>query len=205
MKKLTIILLVLLLVGCNNDIEDMNKKALTLINQNNFTEALNVLKEALELDELDDTTWNNISVCYEAIGEYQLALEAAQVAVNNGEEKAAEYANLGNAYFDLDQIEEAQFSFKKALEIDEEYFYALFGMGMYYNEIQDHETALGYFEDLYENNPMNVEVVKMIAFSNYKLGKIDASIAFLEREIEKVVAPELEELLELIKKNRFKK
>lgn len=199
MKKIMIIVMVLLLAGCSSDVDDANKEALRLIHQENYTEALNILNASLEEDAEDDTTWNNISVCYDAIGEYQLALDAAQNAINFGKEKAAEYANLGNAYYDLGEIEQAKFAFTKALDIDEDYFFAKFGLGIYYTETKDYEKALEYFNDLYNNNPLNVDVVRYIAFCQYKLGKIDASIAFIEEHLEKVSSKTLEDLLQQIK------
>jgi tetratricopeptide (TPR) repeat protein len=204
MKKIIMVLMVLLLVGCQSEIEDQNKEAVKLIRQGHYTEALNILKSALESDENDDTTWNNISVCYDAIGEYQLALEAAQEAVNLGKEKAAEYANLGNAYYDLGSVDEAKLAYSKALDIDDEYFFALFGMGVYYTESEEYEEALEYFENLYNNNPLNIDVVRYIAFCQYKSGRVDASIVFLEDHIEKVNAPDLTDLLLQIKEAQKK-
>lgn len=198
MKKLVIILLALLLVGCESDVDNYNREALKFIRQQNYTEALNLLNKAIEVDPEDDTTWNNISLCYDAIGEYQLALEAAQKAVNLGEENATEYSNLGNAYFDLGNIEDAKLAYEKSLDLNPEYFYALYGMGIYYSEKEDYNKALEYFYNLYDNNPINIGVVRYIAFCNYKLGHVDKAIEFIEGELEKVSSNELEQLLELL-------
>lgn len=201
MKRLVLILLLiqLFLVSCNTEVKDYNKDALFYIRQQNFTEALNILNEALTVDDKNDVTWNNISVCYEAIGEYELALEAARNAVNYGDEKAAEYANLGNAYFDLGYTEEAKLAFEQALNLDEKHFFALYGLGVYYNKKEDYEKSQTYFQGLYDDNPMNVDVVQYIAYNKYKMGKIDDAIVFLEIQAEKVSAPSLDILLEKIK------
>lgn len=204
MKKILLLCMCFFLIGCQSELEDLNKEALVYIKNLNYTEALNVLNEAIELDGENDITWNNISVCYEAIGEYQLALEAAQNAVNIGEEKAAEYANLGNANYDLGHHKAAKLAYDKALQIDDDYFYAKYGIGIYFSDQGDYETALSYFEDLYDNNPINIDVVKNIAFCNYQLGKVDASIAFLEGEIEKIDSSELHELLNMIQDMKTK-
>lgn len=202
MKKLWIILVCLLLISCQSDLENTNKDAITYMNQGNYTEALNLLKDALVGHEDDDTTWNNISVCYNAIGQYEEALSAAQSAVNIGKEKAAEYANLGNAYFNLDEKESAKIAYLKALDLDENYFHAKFGLGVYLTEKKQYDEALVYFDDLYNHNPLNVDVVRYIAYCQYKLGKVDAAIAFLESQLDKVYAPELEILIEEMKNNQ---
>lgn len=198
MKKMLIILLALFLIGCESDTEVLNREALKFIRLENYTEALNLLNQAVEKDPENDTTWNNISLCYDAIGEYQLALEAAQKAVNLGDENAVEYSNLGNAYFDLGNIEDAKLAYEKSLAINETYFFALYGMGIYYAEKEEYENALEYFYNLYDNNPINVGVVRYIAFCNYKLGNVDESIEFLQAEVDKVSSSELEQLLELL-------
>lgn len=198
MKKILLLFITLTLVSCTSNVEQLNKDALKYIRAENYTEGLNILNEALKEDPENDTTWNNISLCYDAIGEYQLALEAAQKAVNYGDENEIEYSNLGNAYFDLGLVEEAKLAYNKALDINPDYFYALYGMGIYYSETEDYNKALEYFENLYNNNPLNIGVVRYIAYSNYKLGKIDASIAFLEQELGKIKSNELEQLLELL-------
>lgn len=201
MKKILLLLMVLLLLGCQNESERYNKDALKLIRLGNYTEALHLLKEALEIDPENDTTWNNISLSYDAIGEYQLALDAAQKAVNLGDENEIEYSNLGNAYFDLGNIEDAKLAYEKSLELEEDYFYALYGLGNYYHEIEEYEEALVYFYNLYDNNPINIDVIRYIAFCNYKLGKTEISIEFLKGELEKINSDELEQLLELLIEN----
>ncbi|WP_240841538.1 tetratricopeptide repeat protein [Acidaminobacter sp. JC074] len=202
MKKVLVIFICMvlasMLIACESKVDTHNREALKYVRMGNYTEALNLLNKAVELDPEDDTSWNNISLCYDAIGEYQLALEAAQKAVNLGEESEIEYSNLGNAYFDLGNIEEAKMAYEKALEIDDEYFYALYGMGIYYSEKEEYEKALEYFYNLYNNNPINVDVVRYIAFCNYKLGLVDESIEFLQAELDKVSSTELEQLLELL-------
>ncbi|MBI9011128.1 MAG: tetratricopeptide repeat protein [Clostridiales bacterium] len=202
MKKIFIFLMVLLLFGCENEVDTYNRDALKLVRMGNYTEGLNLLNEALELDPENDTTWNNISLCYDAIGEYQLALEAAQKAVNLGDENEVEYSNLGNAYFDLGNIEEAKLAYEKSLQLKEDYYYALYGLGNYYHEIGEYEKALEYFYNLYDNNPINIDVIRYIAFCNYKLGQVDYAIDFLEDEIEKFNSDELKQLLELLIENR---
>lgn len=202
MKKLWIILIVLLLFGCESKVETLNKDALKLIDQGNYTEAINVLKLALEEDMENDITWNNISLCYDAIGEFQLALEAAQKAVNIGDENEVEYTNLGNAYYNLGNIEEARLAYEKALAFDEDYYYAIFGLGVYYGEKEEYTKALEKFYYLYDNNPINVNVIRYIAFINFQIGKVDEAIAFLEQELDQAKSEELEELLAILKENR---
>lgn len=201
MKKILLIMImtIVLLSGCSSEVKDYNKDALNLINQGNYTEALNILKEAIKLDEKNDMTWNNLSVCYEAIGEYDLALEAARNAVNYGEEKAAEYSNLGNAYFDLGFLEEAKLAYERALDIDSDYFYAKYGLGVYYSKKENYEESQTYFQELFDNQPLNVGVVEHMSYNLYKMNRIDEAIVFLEVQIDKVKAPSLVEFLDKIK------
>lgn len=193
------IFLFVLLTGCSSEVKDYNKEAKNLINNGNYSEALNILKEAIEIDDTNDVTWNNLSVCYEAIGEYDLALEAARNAVNYGDEKAVEYSNLGNAYFDLGFLEEARLAYERALDIDSDYFYAQYGLGVYYSKKESYEESQKIFKELLDNNPLNVGVVEHMAYNLYKMNRIDEAMVLLEVHIEKVKAPSLVELLEKIK------
>lgn len=201
MKKIFIMMIFVfvLLTGCSSEVKDYNKEAKNLINNGNYTEALNILKEAIEIDDTNDVTWNNLSVCYEAIGEYDLALEAARNAVNYGDEKAVEYSNLGNAYFDLGFLEEARLAYERALDIDSDYFYAKYGLGVYYSKKESYEESQKIFQELLDNNPLNVGVVEHMAYNLYKMKRIDEAMVLLEVHIEKVKAPSLVELLEKIK------
>lgn len=191
-------ILSIVLLGCSSNIDNLNKEAIELIKVENYTKALEILNEALSLDNQDGTTWNNISLCYDAVGEYQLAVDAALKAVEFGDENEIEYTNLGNAYFDLGSIEEAKIAFEKALEFDEDYFYALYGLGIYYTEKEDYNKALEYFIGLYDNTTFDVRVVRYIAFNKYKQGELDQAIEFLERELDSVNDDELEQLLKLL-------
>lgn len=209
MKKIILISLILMmslsLISCENDIESGNKEALKLTRMGNYTEALNLLNDLLLKDNENDTTWNNISLCYDAIGEYNLALDAAKRAVALGDENEAEYSNLGNAYFDLNEIEKARDAYERSLELNEDYFYALYGMGIYHCRVDEYDQGIEYFINLYNNNPMNINVVRYIAFCEYKRGNIHKAIEFLEEEINKINDEQLLQLLDIlyeIKKNK---
>ena len=71
-------------------------------------------------------------------------------------------------------------------------------MGIYYSAKEEYEQALEYFYNLYENNLINVDVVRYIAYCNYKMDNVTESIEFLQAELDKVSSTELEQLLELL-------
>jgi len=200
MKRLLLVIsFSLLFVACDQEVKDYNKEARSYINQKNYTEALNLLNEAIEIDDKNDITWNNLSVCYEAIGEYELALEAARNAINYGEKKAAEYANLGNAYYDLGFKEEARIAYEQGLDLDRSHFFSNYGLGVYYSKKGAYQEGQVYFMYLFDNYPLNVNVVEYIAYNKYKMGQVDAAIVFLEEATQMVNAPTLEQLLETLK------
>ncbi len=199
MKKLLILLLIsLLLISCNLEASNLNKEALKLMGVKRFDEAIELLEEALELDDTNDEIWNSISYCYDAVGKYQLALDAAKKAVELGDVNEIEYSNLGNAYYDLGQTEEAKKAFEKSLEIKDDYFYSLYGLGVYYSNLEQYDKALEYFNNLNDNNPQSPDVLKYLAFCKFKTGKIEEAITLLETKLEFTTDKELEDLLETL-------
>lgn len=104
------------------------KNALTLANQGNTSQAIEILET--ELETAENTTWIaelhiNIGSLYYNEGKYQASIENFQKVVDRQSvdvlTREKGYWYLGNAYFQLNELDKAQQAIQKAYELNGAY------------------------------------------------------------------------------------
>ena len=124
-------------------------------------EVLGLYKEKVDAkDMLFASLYNNISLLYQEMGEFEKArenlLQALSIVKENEDsyfEEAVTYANLAATCLNLNMDEEAAAYFKQSIEIfenhgiqDAHYCAALSSMGTYYYKRKEYEKAIECFE-----------------------------------------------------------
>jgi tetratricopeptide (TPR) repeat protein len=66
----------------------------------------------------DSTAWNNLGVTYYAMQDYRAAIDAYRRAVKLNRRSAVFHSNLGLAYFEKGDAEDARTEFSRALQLD---------------------------------------------------------------------------------------
>ncbi|MHA1987187.1 MAG: tetratricopeptide repeat protein [Promethearchaeota archaeon] len=138
-----------------NNIEELLEKAMNLVNQEKFTEALEILESLYKSNPNSEEVKNNLIETLFTYGgylndEYTLQYQEAkevfkkiiQIAPNN---HRAHY-NLGIANFNLEHIEQAKQCYEKALKIKPDYKHCFYNMGLIYEGEGNLQEALNYYE-----------------------------------------------------------
>ena len=79
---------------------------------------------------------------------YELAIASFQAAIDLNEDDAAAYVGLGHAYFESEDLDEAEKAFKNALRKDKKHAPAFNGLGLVYTKKKNAlRRAIRYFRD----------------------------------------------------------
>jgi tetratricopeptide (TPR) repeat protein len=97
---------------------------------------------------------------------------------------AEEYYNLGNAFYDLEEYEEAERYYLRALELDPEFERAGFNLARALADQERYAESLELLQELLLLDPDNLQVPEAIAYVEYRRGNIDAAIGGYERVLD---------------------
>lgn len=88
--------------------QELYNEGLTLFGQQNYTEAIEKYKQALEMDTEDGEIHLAISMSYDRLQEYENAIEYARSAVNYMPREPLAYTNMSRIFQKMGKIEEAE-------------------------------------------------------------------------------------------------
>jgi len=101
-----------------NNPETLFKMGYALMQQDRDDEALEYLKEAVELDKNDTFIHQALASVYRKLGEYESARNHLNVSLALDSSNPITYYNYGNLLVDMKEYEEAKEMYEKALELD---------------------------------------------------------------------------------------
>jgi len=84
--------------------------------------------------------------------------------INSEEENSEKYFNLAMLYRNIDDLEKSCEMFVKSVELNENNFLALSGLGTVFQEMQDYKQAEKAFKKAIEINPKHINTYSKIAF-----------------------------------------
>lgn len=96
-------------------------------------------------------------------------------------ELAAEYVNIGNAYFELDRFEEAGSYYLRAVDLDPSLNRAGFNLARAYIEQGRPRDAIPLLENLLVEDPQNRTVLETLGFAAYLTGDAERAAEIYDR------------------------
>jgi len=118
-----------------------------------FQKALDSYEKALSLDDTDALIYNNLGFLHftifllkTSIADHTRALEAYRKAIELDPGLASAYNGLAGVYHAVGQIDNAISLWQKALELEPEYDFPVYNLGVAYFEKGNKAQALKYFE-----------------------------------------------------------
>ena len=97
------------------------------------------------------------------------------------EELARDYYNIGNAYFDLGEYEKAVEYYDRSLELDPGINQAVFNLARTNIETGRYKKSLKLLSQLELKDSENIMVLEMIAFTYYKMEKVDLASEYYRK------------------------
>jgi tetratricopeptide (TPR) repeat protein len=93
--------------------------------------------------------------------------------------------NTGNCHRKLKQYNEALKYFYRALKVEEENFYALYGIADSYRGLKDYRKAAEYWQKILKNDPNNRKILTRLGDSYRNLGNIKTARFYYRNAIER--------------------
>lgn len=130
--------------------------------------------------------------------EYDYVIDIMNAALEDGIENDIVYERLGDAYFGLQDFENAIQNFKKChLEQDDpNLMHTIYMIGLSYFHLQNYDNAISYFEDVLLENE-TPEVLYNCAVSYLCIGKVSRAMDYFEKLLDNdyLIEPICQELV----------
>ncbi len=160
----------------------------TLESDGKYEEAVTAFKKAISLNANYTDALYELGWCYNELAQYSDAVTPLKKA-NQLSPKASVYLELGYAQQYSGNTEDAIASYKKAVQLNNEYALAYKYLGnVYLNSKYEYTTARDYYKKylLYESSPDEVTLYN-IGYCENQLEHYDEAISFLKQAIDKKV------------------
>ncbi len=110
-----------------------------------FQGAAKTLRLAVSRDRKNATAYYNLGIAQKGLNQQQLAISAYKEAMKLAPKMIEVYQNLANLYIEMGNIQQAQFHFHKALEIDPTFEKAKVGLKKSYDLAEEKKKAINPF------------------------------------------------------------
>lgn len=156
-----------------NEFIRAHNKGLSLLEENQFSAALEHFDKALTIEPKSFEGHHNKGMALEKMGRLQEALSHYQQAIEYCPESSRTFNNLGNAYRELDLLDEAIISFERAIELDPNYAEAFSNLGWTLFRLQEYQQSKEYFKKAIKINPGLSPAVFNLSLCQLTLGEFE--------------------------------
>jgi len=126
----------------NNKAIIYDMEGLLLLKLQRYDEAVAMFTKSIEADGNFAMPYHNRAICYQNLGEYELALSDIKFALSQENAISMFYFTLANIYESLDENENAIDAYQNALDRDEEYVEALLNSSVLMKELGNFSGSL---------------------------------------------------------------
>ncbi len=142
----------------------------------NYTQAIEDLQKAIELNPRYVEAYNNRGYVYMKLGDYRQAIEDLQKAIELNPKYAEAYNNRGNAYAQLGNYGQAIEDLQKAIELNPKYALAYNNRAFIHGTLGDYRQAIEDLQKAIELNPRFAEAYNNRGNAYAQLGNYGRAI-----------------------------
>lgn len=153
-------------------------------NKKNYEEAIRGFDYILAINSTAVGIYANKASCYEALGEWEKAIEVYEEMLDLEYTKAFTFYKIGLCYKEAKKQIPALTSFQKSLREDPQFYLAMMEQSYLYEELGNIKEALYFAQEACALNEGNLEYQKRLAFLYITSGEHEESITCLKKLIE---------------------
>ncbi len=162
------------------DKDFLYQKGVKLISEKQYEAARLVLRQYIQSDTLNANVFFDLGYCDECRGKYNDAMISYLNCLNLSKlyclDSSVLRLNMANCLVHLKQFKEADFNYKRALEIDPKYNLARFNQARLYLFLNNYKAALDSFSQCQFDGYTNEWLGYFQAFCLYKLNRRDLAL-----------------------------
>jgi len=153
-------------------------------NRKNYDEAIRGYDYLLAINSSSVGVYANKSACYEAMGQYQKAIDTYEEMLELEYTKAFTFYKIGLCNKALKQPILALNAFQKSLREDPQFYLAMMEQSYLYEEMGGMSEALHYAKEATQLNENNLDYQKRLAFLFIDSGKFGESLSCLKKLVD---------------------
>lgn len=180
MKKISILIIVFLcstFCAISQKNVDANiKKAISLMNQKNYKEALTIFNEILNKQPNNLTILYNTAFCELLVGDAETAILHLKKFIKTNKSDADAYNLMGLAFDKSGKIDSAFSYYNKAIKLEKNFYEAYYNRGRCYLAMQKLDSAKNDFTIAKKNKTINPALYCLSGELNYELGNFEAAL-----------------------------
>ncbi len=151
---------------------------------NQYSEAVEVLKEALRVNKYNESALYELGRCYDIMGESQEAIKSYSEFIDEQPYSSTAWYNLGNAYSKLEDFDKAVWAYDYAILINDEFGPAHFNIGNSYLSLEKYHKAIEHFELCQKHDGDDAMAMCYIGEAYEQLNEFDLSKHYYKKSIE---------------------
>ncbi|AZB18937.1 hypothetical protein EG352_14700 [Chryseobacterium indologenes] len=153
-------------------------------NRKNYDEAIKGYDYLLAINSNAVGVYANKAACYEALGQYQKAIETYEEMLELEYTKAFTFYKIGLCNKALKQPIVALNAFQKSLREDPQFYLAMMEQSYLYEEMGGMSEALHFAKEATQLNENNLDYQKRLAFLFIDSGKFEESLSCLKKLVD---------------------
>ena len=147
--------------------------------------AVEYYENAVRLDPRDSEAKNNLINARATLAKSEELIAQVKATIQQRPQDPRLYMHLGDLYFRQGAYDEAITEYQKSLSIQHESVNALYGLAVAYSQTKDYGMALESLQSILRLMPDSPDVHYNIACIYAKQSKVDESIYWLDKSIQK--------------------
>ena len=146
--------------------------------------AINVLREAIAENPLNEGAIYELAYCYDALGDFEASIKCYSNFIDDNPYSFTAWYNLGNAYAKLENLEKAAWAYDYCLLINDEFGPAYFNLAHTSLSLDRYTTAITYFEKCMELDGEDPLALCYIGECHEQLGNLEKAKEFYQKSID---------------------
>ena len=163
----------------NDQVKDYRLQGIALMGTNNYLEAQNMFKKALDIEE-SLLLWEDLGNAYASNGEYKKAINAFTNALSFEPENGEILFNIGSAYLLEDRINKSIEFYNRAEKAGFDNVRLYINFAALYNALGDHQMELRNYTKAINKNPMMGELYVKKAMLLIDMEQYEAALEVLD-------------------------
>jgi tetratricopeptide (TPR) repeat protein len=153
-------------------------------NKNEYKKAIEILRQAIQHNPLNEGAINELAFCFDQLGDYDNAIKCYSDFIDENPYSYTSWYNLGNAYSKVEDFDKAIWAYDYCILINEEFGAAYFNLGNAYLSAEKFHPAIEQFQKCIEIDGDDPVALCYIGEAYEQLNELPLARLFYQQSID---------------------